>query len=143
MMAIIGASEVGLIPNLLGALGIVLLITTALAIANTTVISVRERRSELASLRVLGFKKRSVALMIINEMFIVCLTGGALGTALAWFLMRDGISLGNKMMQSVTTTPSGLVAGLATSIVVPLIGSIVSSWLAVRAPLAEALRDAV
>lgn len=141
MMAVVGAGQAGLIPNLFGALGLVLLITTALALTNTTVISVRERRAELASLRVLGFKKRTVAFMIVNEMFIVCLVGGILGSALAWFVMRDGISLGLGLLQAVKMTRVGLLAGLATAIFVPLIGSIVSSWLAVRAPLAEALRD--
>lgn len=141
MMMLIGSRDAGLIPNLLGALGVVLLITTVLAIANTTVISVRERRAELATMRVLGFKNRSIALMIVNESFIICLVGGVLGTAAAWFAMRDGINLGNKVMQSVTATVPGLVAGLAVSLIVPLIGSVVSSWLAVRAPLAEALRD--
>jgi putative ABC transport system permease protein len=142
MMSLRGAGNASLIPNLLGVLGLVLLITTAIAIANATVISVRERRAELATLRVLGFKRRAIASMIVSESLLVCATGGVLGIAIAWFAMRGGLSLGSAVLSSVTATVPGILAGAITSIVVPIAGSIFSSWLAVRAPLAEALRDA-
>ena len=142
MMALRGAGNASLIPNLLGVLGLVLLITTAIAIANATVISVRERRAELATLRVLGFKRRAIASLIVSESLLVCATGGVLGVAIAWFAMRGGLSLGTAVLSSVTATVPGILAGAITSIVVPIAGSVFSSWLAVRAPLAEALRDA-
>jgi putative ABC transport system permease protein len=142
MMQLRGFSSAGLIPGLLGVLGLVLLVTTAMAITNTTIISVRERRAELATLRVLGFKKRSVAVMIVSEVFAVCIVGAAVGIAIAWFAMRDGIALGSTLLQSVHMSMPGLVAGAGSCLVVAIAGSAISSWLAVRAPLGEALRDA-
>jgi putative ABC transport system permease protein len=142
MMQLRGAESAGLIPNLLGALGLVLLVTTALAITNTTVISVRERRAELATLRAVGFKKRSVARMIVSEVFVVCVVGGLLGIAIAWFAMRDGLALGSSLLMSVHMTLPGLLAGVGSTLAVAIGGGVISSWLAVRAPLAQALRDA-
>jgi putative ABC transport system permease protein len=142
MMQLRGAGAASLIPNLLGALGLVLLITTALAITNTTVISIRERRAELATLRAVGFKKRSVARMIVSEVFVVCVAGGLIGVALAWFAMRDGLALGSSLLMSVHMTLPGLMAGVGSTFAVAIGGSAISSWLAVRAPLAQALRDA-
>lgn len=142
MMQLRGAGAASLIPNLLGALGLVLLITTALAITNTTIISVRERRAELATMRVLGFKKRSVSAMIVSEVFVICVAGGLLGIAVAWFAMRDGLALGSVLFMSVHMTLPGLLAGVGSTLAVAIGGSVISSWLAVRAPLAQALRDA-
>ncbi|CAN5910496.1 hypothetical protein BH11MYX2_BH11MYX2_32360 [soil metagenome] len=105
-------------------------------------ISVRERRSELATLRVLGFKRRVVASLIVSKMFVVCIAGAALGTAIAWFVMRDGLALGSSLFVSVHMTLARLLAGVGSCFVVAIVGSTLSAWLAIRAPLAVALRCA-
>ena len=60
-----------------------ILISMALVIANSISISVRERRTEIAVLKVLGFKPRQVLFLILGEAMLVgalagVLTGGAL-----------------------------------------------------------------
>jgi putative ABC transport system permease protein len=143
IMKATGSGQAVAIPALLGALGLLLLITTGAAVANATVISVRERRAELATLRVLGFKKRVLASIIFAESLLVCAIGGVLGVVLAWLAMRNGLPLGTSpLFQAVSLSREGLVAGLIVSLAIPIVGSALSSWLAVRAPLAQALRDA-
>lgn len=141
MLQMRGAKRSHVIPNLLGALGLVLLVTTALGIANSTMISVRERRAELATLRVLGVKRRVLALSVVGESLLVCLLAGLLGAALTWWAMKDGVSLNAMFLDNLKINTLGLLGGLAASLFVPLVGSAIAAWLAVRAPLHVALRD--
>lgn len=141
MLQMRGAKRSHVIPNLLGALGLVLLVTTALGIANSTMISVRERRAELATLRVLGVKRRVLAFSVVGESLVVCVLAGLVGAALTWWAMRDGVSLNAMFLDHLKINTLGLLGGLATSLFVPLVGSSIAAWLAVRAPLSVALRD--
>jgi len=141
MLELRGVKKSHVVPNLLGALGLILLITTTMGIANSTVISVRERRAELATLRVLGVKRRVLASTVIGESLLVCVIGGLVGAAITWALMRDGLDLNAVFLSNLKMNTTGLVAGLAASVLVPLLGSTFASWLAVRAPLQVALRD--
>lgn len=59
----------------------------SLVVANALSISVRERRTEMAVLKVLGFQPRHVFLMVIGEAMLVGLLGGFMSTFLAWFLL--------------------------------------------------------
>jgi len=59
--------------------GIILLV-----LANTIVMSVRERRREYAVLKTLGFSGRHIATFILGEALVVALCGGLLGLALTF-----------------------------------------------------------
>lgn len=58
-----------------------------LVIANAISIGVRERRTELAVLKVLGFQPRHVMLLVLGEAILVGLMAGGMSTALAWFMI--------------------------------------------------------
>jgi len=58
-----------------------------LVIANAISIGVRERRTELAVLKVLGFQPRHVMLLVLGEAILVGLMAGGMSTFLAWFLI--------------------------------------------------------
>jgi putative ABC transport system permease protein len=58
-----------------------------LVIANAISIGVRERRTELAVLKVLGFQPRHVMLLVLGEAILVGLMAGEMSTFLAWFLI--------------------------------------------------------
>jgi putative ABC transport system permease protein len=55
-----------------------------LVIANAISIGVRERRTEMAVLKVLGFQPRHVLLLVLGEAILVGLMAGAMSTLLAW-----------------------------------------------------------
>jgi putative ABC transport system permease protein len=55
-----------------------------LVIANAISIGVRERRTELAVLKVLGFQPRHVMLLILGEAILVGLMAGEMSTFIAW-----------------------------------------------------------
>ena len=59
----------------------------SLVVGNAISIGVRERRTEMAVLKVLGFQPRHVMGMILGEAMLVGLIAGAMSTFLAWSLL--------------------------------------------------------
>jgi putative ABC transport system permease protein len=62
---------------------VIILLSITLVAANTAAMSIRERRSEVAVLRAIGFTTRSVCLQLIAENIALALVAGIVGIALA------------------------------------------------------------
>jgi len=143
----VAASQVrraAMVPAVLGFLGLFLIFTTALTLANTSAISVRERRIEMATLRMLGFHRRTILALILGESVLIGLIGGALAIALTAFIFRGGIQLTPgevQLLEPVKIGKLGMLVGVITSVVVPLIGALPSALGSIRIPLVKALRD--
>lgn len=58
-----------------------------LVIANAISIGVRERRTELAVMKVLGFRPWHVAMMVLAEGMLIGLLAGGMSTIIAWFFI--------------------------------------------------------
>ena len=73
-----------------------ILITMALVIANAISISVRERRIEMAVLKVLGFTPNQILIMVLAEALLIGCLSGLFSGWIAMFLINDligGVSL--------------------------------------------------
>ena len=137
------ARRASTIPTVLGFLGLFLVFTTALTLANNTAISIRERRVEVATMRVLGYKPRTIAWLLISEAVLVGLFGGLLAVATMFLAFRGGVQLTPKdLLPPATMGSIAIAAGLAMSVLVPLLGALPSALRAVRVPLVDGLRDA-
>jgi putative ABC transport system permease protein len=82
----LNASLAGLASALMSALGVssaTILLIMILILGNVVAMSVRERRAEYGMLRVLGFRPRHIARLILLEAAALALIGGLLGVALA------------------------------------------------------------
>jgi putative ABC transport system permease protein len=135
------AKQASTIPTVLGFLGIFLMLTTALTLANNCAISIRERRVEVATLRVIGYYPRTIARQLVGEAVLVGLIGGVVGIAIVWFAFRGGVQLTPSGMPPTTIGWFAMACALAVAVAVPLIGSIPSALSAVRTPLVDGLRD--
>lgn len=138
------ARDVGMVPAVLGFLGAFLILVTALTLANNCSISVRERRTETATLRVLGYRRRTIAGLVVSEAMLVGLIGGVLAIAVCAVAFRGGVNLTpgqTGLLPPVTVVVPGVVAGLIVALVVPLIGALPAAWTSLRTPLVQALRD--
>ena len=51
--------------------------------------SVRERTSELAVLKTLGFSDRAILALVLAESLFIAVLGGGLGLALAWLIVQQ------------------------------------------------------
>ena len=89
-----GLSQLGNIRGIVFALCAVVVLTVLLIAANSTAMMVRDRLSEVAIMRTLGFGRGSIAILLFGECGIIGLVGGAIGAFIALGLLKDGITLG-------------------------------------------------
>jgi ABC-type lipoprotein release transport system permease subunit len=139
------ARQAGTVPAVLGFLGLFLIFTTSLTIANSSAIAIRQRRTEIATMRVLGYHQGTIARLMMSEAVLVGLIGGVVAVAITLIVFRDGVQLtpgSSQLLKPVKVGIPGIAAGLAMSVLVPLAGVLPSAIGSVRKKLVEALRDA-
>jgi putative ABC transport system permease protein len=76
----------------------VVLIILMLILANTLAMATRERTTEYAVMRAIGFQSRHIVGMVIGEGFVIALVGAALGVALAAPILKFFAELFEKQM---------------------------------------------
>lgn len=72
------------IQGMLGALGAIAVLISAICVANTMMMSITERTREIGVLKVLGTVRRDIAKMFLTEALIVGVIGGAAGLVLSF-----------------------------------------------------------
>ncbi len=117
------------------------------AAMNTMYASVGARTREVGTLRVLGFRRRTVLLSFLVEGAFLAFIGGVLGCILA--LPIHGMSTGTISFETFSEsvfkfaiTPALIAKGLAFAVVVGLLGSLLPAWRASRLPIISALKSA-
>ena len=91
------AKQIGDIGAIMIAILVAVFFTILLVVANTMAQSVRERTSELAVLKTLGFSNAAVLALVLAESIFVALLGGSLGLALAWAIVQHGDPTGGQL----------------------------------------------
>src|SRR5207237_8500524 len=84
------ADFLGMIGNLsllLNSIGLAVIFTILLVTANTMSMAVRERRTEIAVLKTLGFSSGQVMGLIVAEALSIGALGGGLGLLLSWCII--------------------------------------------------------
>lgn len=94
-----------------------------LVVANAISIGVRERRTEMAVLKVLGFQPRHVMALVLGEAVLVGLLAGVMSTVLAWRLVAAA-RLHMGMFGAFYIPAEVLVFGPLLGVLVALAGSI-------------------
>ncbi|MFF3571437.1 ABC transporter permease [Nocardia jiangxiensis] len=121
-------------------LWIVVLVST-IALLNTLMLSVLERRRELGVLRAMGTSRRFMLRAVLTEAAGIGLTGAVLGLAIgAAVQYLADIAFGRAMTIPVTYTPSPMLLVYASAaLVLALLGSIPPALRAARMPIVEAI----
>jgi putative ABC transport system permease protein len=132
--------QFGNIQFLIVTIGSVVFFTLLLVTGNTMAISVRERTSELAVLKAIGFSDRRVAMFIIGESLVIALIGGLLGLLLASVAIPILGNALNGMLPNLILSPTLLVFGLITALVVGIASGILPGIGAMRMRVVNALR---
>ena len=133
------ASQIGDIGAMMTAIMIAVLFTILLVSANTMGQSVRERTSELAVLKTLGFTDRGVLSLVLVESLLLAVGGGAIGLGLSWFVIQQGDPTGG-FLPAFFVPPRDLVIGAALVLFLGVSSGILPGVQAVRLRIVDALR---
>jgi putative ABC transport system permease protein len=133
-------SMMGNVVGLVRAIGSVVVLIMVVIVANTMALSARERASEVAMMRTLGFSRPSIMTMVLAESTALTLTGAALGVALPLLLLNViKIPTGPHLPGFVVAESTVIGAALVALVVGPAAG-FVPGWLTARVPIVEGLR---
>lgn len=138
---------IGNLAALLNGIGLAVAFTILLVTANTMSMAIRERRTEIAVLKTLGFSSALVMSLVLIESLALGMLGGGLGLLLAEGLVGSlkhmpfmGLALGNFPDLFVSRSVGALTFGVA--VVLSLGAGFVPAMGAYRARITDMLRQA-
>jgi putative ABC transport system permease protein len=116
--------------------------TLLLVSGNTMSQSVRERISELAVLKTLGFGDRTVLGIVLSESILIMLMGGLLGLGLGWLIVQGLAKQMGAFLPGVYLSPAAIAGGVAMMIGAGILAGIFPALKAMRLSIIEALARA-
>ena len=140
-----GVSAIADLSTIIFSLCAVVVITAMLVAANSMAINVRERISEVAVIRALGFEPTHVATMLFGEAALMGLIGGASGAGLAWALFGRGVTMGAVVggLGYMQVTPDLAFAALFAIVTISLVAAIIPVLQAIKISPALAFRKVI
>jgi putative ABC transport system permease protein len=140
-------SMAGNLALLLNGIGLAVAFTILLVTANTMSMAVRERRTEIAVLKTLGFSSRQVMGLIVAEALLLGVLGGALGIGgsqgLMWMLTHTpGIKdvLAGMGLTELSLHPMVAGLGFAVALFLGFAAGVVPALNAYRSRITDMLR---
>jgi putative ABC transport system permease protein len=137
-------SMVGDLGVLVSAIGLGVCFTILLVTANTMSMAVRERRTEIAVLKTVGFGGRQVMGLIVVEALLIGAAGGALGLAgTEWALWALNRAPGHTVLSiaHLELRPAVALSGVAMALGLGFAAGFVPALGAYRARVTEMLRN--
>jgi putative ABC transport system permease protein len=133
------AKQTGDIGGMIAAILSVVFFIILLVVANTMAQSVRERTSELAVLKTLGFGDTRILLLVLAESLVIAILGGGTALALMDALVGRG-SFNMAMLPVFVFTHSALLLGTGLMLVLGLLAGALPAVAAMRLKITDALR---
>ncbi len=135
------AGDLGVLVN---GIGLAVCFTILLVTANTMSMAVRERRTEIAVLKTVGFGSRRVMGLVVTEALLIGAAGGALGIVgtqwALWILNRapEQTLLG---VSHLELRPLVALLGVVVALALGFAAGLLPAWGAYRARVTEMLRN--
>jgi putative ABC transport system permease protein len=130
-------SMFGNVPFALRVIGFAVVFTILVISANTMVMAVRERTSEIGVLKTLGFSDGAIFGMVVAEAAIITTGGGLAGALLAKFGL-EGRPLAFIPSMTITWGTVGTAIGIAVGL--GAVSGFIPAWQASRLRIVDALR---
>ncbi len=139
-------SMLGNVKLLVGSITTIIGVVILLIAANTMAMAARERVTEIAVLRVLGFTKEKVLGLVLGESFALSMIGGGLGLGLFVLLLpgfREGLvnSPMGAFAAGIRLFPEVLLLGFGVTFAVGLLAGLVPAIRSAERPITEGLRQ--
>jgi putative ABC transport system permease protein len=133
----------GNIKLMFGAIGLAIVISILFITANTMAMAARERTTEVAVLKTLGFGRGQVVWMVLAEAVVVGLMGGLIGMAIAASIM-PGIAKAMRdvfpLFGTLRLTPGALWSGVGLSLLIGATAGWFPAFQAARLRIVDGLR---
>jgi putative ABC transport system permease protein len=122
-------------------LGLIVVLTIGLVAANTAAMSIRERRSEIAIMRSIGFRSSTILGLLLSESLIIGLIGGILGCASAYIILKV-FAIGSPAIgtSNLQMPPIVVVEALGAACIIGLLSAWFPACSAARQNIVDALR---
>ena len=133
------AKQVGDIGAIMVAVSTVVLLMFGLVAASTMAQSVRERTSELAVMKTIGFTGPTILVLVLVESLFIALLGGGLGLLLAWLIVQRGDPTGG-LLSIFVLPPRDLWLGAALMTGMGVLAGSAPAIAAMRLKITDALR---
>jgi putative ABC transport system permease protein len=111
-----------------------------LAAVNILYSAVMARRSEIATMRALGFGAGAVALAVAVEGLLLALAGAVIGAAVAYGLFNGVQDVSDNVAFHLTVSPAMIALGFGWALLIGLLGGVLPALHAARLPVADGLR---
>lgn len=129
----------------LNVISIVILVIMTLILGNTIAMGVRERTPEYGALRAIGFLPKHLAMFVLGEALTTGVLGGALGLAVAYPLINNGVgrfieeNMGG-MFPYFRVQATTAAAALGLAITFSVLAAALPAYRAARLSVTDALR---
>jgi putative ABC transport system permease protein len=136
-------SFVGLYGNIgffLNAIGLAVVFAILLVAANTMAMSARERFSEIAVLKTLGFTDGGVARLVVAEALTIALLGLAVGLGGAFVIFNLMEFDAGGFVPGLSVTPRTTAIATAIALIIAVASGVVPAWQSARLRVVDALR---
>jgi putative ABC transport system permease protein len=135
------ANMLGNLNVLLGSVALAVVITTLFVAGNTMAMSVRERTTEIAVMRTLGFPAATIFALVVGEGLFVAVVGGALGAALARLVVNgEFLQMTGGFIPAFGVGNWNVVVGLGLSALIGVLAALIPATMASRLKIVDALR---
>jgi putative ABC transport system permease protein len=135
------ANQIGDIGSIMMAILAAVLFTMLLVVGNTMAQAVRERTSELAVLKTLGFSNVGILMLVLAESLFIVVVGGGLGLLAAWVIVQAGDPTGG-LLPGFDLPRRDLAAGIGLILLVGALAGLLPATGAMRTKIIDALRKA-
>ena len=133
------ANQIGNIGFIIMSIMAAVFFTILLVAGNTMAYAVRERTSELAVLKAIGFTDKGVLALVLGESLALTLVGGLLGLGVAWLLIAQGDPT-NGSFPVFYLPGRDLILGLVLIVAMALVAGLLPALQAQKLRIADALR---
>jgi len=132
----------GNVSLLMGTIGMAVVFAILLVTANAMMMSFRERMSEIAVLKTVGFTDRTLFGLVMLESGLITLGGALIGLGGAKLLYRPPNLNGAGFLPGFDVTTNTLLVGASIALLLMFASGLVPALRAARLPVVQALRRA-
>ena len=136
-----GSQDVQVMNSMTWGLSMIAVLMGGISVMNTMVMSVFERTREIGVLRAVGWRRRRIILMVLQESLLLSAIGGVVGIVIGVGLVQlIGLLPGIGGIFAGVYRPSLFIQAMVVALALGVVGGLYPAWRASRLSPLEALR---